>query len=255
MIRHLSRPALIAAVVAIVASPAFAHEPIPVKYTTEDGVQIVGDYWTPIRSRENAPAIILLHMYKSDRTAWSRDMIIALEYAGFAILRIDMRGHGESTKPEDMSLEQKVQSRDAELFNAMHKDVAGAMKWLAGRKEVDTSKVVLAGASVGCSVALDYAQRDKSIKAVALMSPGSNYLGIDSIAHIKKYGQRPLLMLTSQEERGRGFDQLSEEAKSSGVKLEAEVFDQSGIHGTGMFGKVEKVENKIADFLKKQVGS
>ena len=251
------RAASLASILAVwfVAPTATAHDPIRAEFTSEDGVRLVGDYWTPLGRNEKAPVIILLHMYNSDRTAWGRDMIIALEYAGFAIMRIDMRGHGESTEPEEKDLEKRVADRDAELFGAMHKDVAAAIKWLEGRKEVDRSRIVLAGASVGCSVALDYAGRDKSIKAVALLSPGANYLGLDSVAHIKKYGERPLMMLTSEQERGRGFDVLVEEGDKAGVKVTAEVFEQEQIHGTNMFGKVEGVEQKIADFLKAQVAA
>ncbi len=235
-------------------STALAHDPIRAEFTTEDGVKLVGEYWTPIGGRDIAPAIILLHMYGSDRTAWNRDIIVPLEYAGFAIMRIDLRGHGESTKPEEMNLAKRVADRDEELFGAMHKDVAAAIKWLEGRKEVDRTRIVLAGASVGCSVALDYAARDKSIKAVALLSPGAKYLGLDSIAHVKEYGPRPLLMLTAEQERVRGgFDTLVEEAKKAGALVTAEVFDQERIHGTNMFGKVDGVEDKIANFLKKSV--
>ena len=226
--------------VSFLVPTSLAHDPIRAEFTSEDGVKLIGEYWTPIRNRDNAPAIILLHMYGSDRTAWNRDIIVPLEYAGFAIMRIDMRGHGESTKPDEMNLEKRVADRDAELFGAMHKDVAAAIKWLEGRKEVDRSRIVLAGASVGCSVALDYAQRDKSIKAVALLSPGARYLGLDSIAHVKKYGSRPLLLMTSEQERGRvGFDALVEAAEKAGVQVTSEVFDQEQIHGTNMFGKVD----------------
>ena len=146
---------------ALAHDPIRPHDPIRAEFTSEDGVKLVGEYWTPIGGQEIAPAIILLHMYGSDRTAWNRDIIVPLEYAGFAIMRIDLRGHGESTKPEEMNLAKRVEDRDAELFGAMHKDVAAAIKWLEGRKEVDRTRIVLAGASVGCSVALDYAARPR----------------------------------------------------------------------------------------------
>ena len=57
------------------------------------------------------------------------------------------------------------------------------------------------------------------------------------------------MLLTAEEERGRGFDALVEAAKKAEVPVTSEVFDQEKIHGTNMFGKVEEVEQKIADFL------
>ncbi len=237
-----------------IVSSAHAHQPIRVEYTTTDGVEIVGDYWTPIRTKDAAPVVILLHMYQSNRQAW-RPQIVALEYAGFAIMSIDLRGHGDSVKPTSMNLKERVESRDTELFQAMHRDVAGAYQWLAERPEADLSRIALIGASVGCSVAIDYAQRDKSVDVAAVLSPGTKYLGIDSIAHIKRYGSRPLLILTSEQERGRGAATLYDLATESGVLIEQAVFSQTGIHGTRMYGKVDGIDKRIAAFLKEHVSA
>lgn len=236
----------------IARAAVVVHDPIPVAFTTTDGVHIVGDYWTPIDMSAKAPAVILLHMYRSDRSAW-HEQIIALEYAGFAIMAIDLRGHGDSTEPAAMKLADRVIERDASLFQAMHEDVAGAYAWLARRPEVDLSRLALIGASVGCSVVLDYAARDRSVDAVVLLSPGTKYLGVDSLAHIKRYGPRHILMCTSQEEAARGFDQLVQAAKQTGAIVEQGVFAHHRIHGTHMYGKVPDIDKRIAAFLKQHV--
>ncbi|MCH8853930.1 MAG: alpha/beta fold hydrolase [Planctomycetes bacterium] len=233
------------------ASPvAEAHESIGVEYTTADGVVIVGDYWTPIDMSKKAPAVILLHMFRSDRSAWL-PLVPELEKAGFAVMTIDLRGHGQSIKPEDRHLAKRVSDRDPDLFQAMHHDVTGAYHWLQQRPEVDLSRLAIVGASVGCSVAIDYAGRDKSVDVIVLMTPGKNYLGLDSMAHLKKYGQRPVLMLASEEERSGGTDALAKLADDAQVKI----YDQSGIHGTRMFGKVSGVAQFIAKYLAEHVGS
>ena len=226
-----------------------AGEPYRVEYTTSDGVVIIGDYWIPKDANTPAPAVILLHMYRSDRSAW-RPLVSVLEDAGFAIMAIDLRGHGESIKPEDRKLEKRVRDRDPVLFRAMHRDVFGAYRWLQQRPEVDLSRLAIVGASVGCSVALDYAVRDKSVDTIVLMTPGEKYLGVDSIEDIKEYGRRPVLMLTSEEERSQGTQVLSELAKQAELKT----YTKSGIHGTRMFGKVPGVQRYIAAYLKKNIG-
>ncbi len=226
-----------------------AGEPHRVEYTTSDGVVIIGDYWMPKDANTPAPAVILLHMYRSDRSAW-RPLVSVLEDTGFAIMAIDLRGHGESIKPEDRKLEKRVRDRDPVLFRAMHRDVFGAYRWLQQRPEVDLSRLAIVGASVGCSVALDYAVRDKSVDTIVLMTPGENYLGVDSIEDIKQYGRRPVLMLTSEEERSQGTQALSELAKQAEVKN----YTKTGIHGTRMFGKVPGVQHYIAVYLKKNIG-
>lgn len=232
------------------SAAAAAHDPIRAEFTTKDGVSIVGDYWTPIDMKQKAPVVVLLHMYRSDRHAWE-PLVPALEEAGFAILAIDLRGHGESVKPASKDLQKLVFSRDEKIFSAMHLDVAAAYNWLAGRDEADLSRVALVGASVGCSVSLDYAARDRSVDVVVLMTPGKNYLGVDSAKHIKKFGNRPVLMLSSEEERSGGTDFLSSKA----ARAEVKIYPQSGVHGTKMFGKVAGVEKQIADYLKANVGA
>jgi pimeloyl-ACP methyl ester carboxylesterase len=232
------------------AAMLHAGEPHRVEYTTSDGVVIIGDYWMPKDASAPAPAVILLHMYRSDRSAW-RPLVPVLEEAGFAVLAIDMRGHGESIKPEDRKLEKRVRDRDPVLFRAMHRDVFGAYRWLQQRPEVDLSRLAIVGASVGCSVALDYAVRDKSVDTIVLMTPGENYLGVDSVEDIKQYGRRPVLMLTSEEERTNGTQALSELAR----EVELKTYSQAGVHGTKMFGKVPGVRQFMAAYLKKNIGS
>lgn len=235
----------------LLCSPAAAQvrEPYPLEYTTSDGVVIVGDYWTPLDMNTKAPAVVLLHMYRSDRSAW-RPLIPALEQAGFAILAIDLRGHGQSTKPEDRQLEQKVRDRDEKLFRNMHQDVFGAYRWLQQRPEVDLSRLAVVGASVGCSVALDYAGRDKSVDVLVLLTPGENYLGLNSLKHVKQYGDRSVLMLSSEEDRAKGTDSLAQLASRAEVKT----FSQTDIHGTRMFGKVAGADQTISAFLEEHVG-
>ncbi|MCG3136185.1 MAG: 2-succinyl-6-hydroxy-2,4-cyclohexadiene-1-carboxylate synthase [Phycisphaerae bacterium] len=230
--------------------PAWAEDNTGVDYVTEDGVTIVGDFYKPKDLTQPAPVLILLHMYHSDRTAW-QPLLPALYEAGFAVLAIDMRGHGESIQPEDRQLRQKMEERDVELFQNMWKDVAGAYQWLTQRPEVDLSRFGLVGASVGCSVALDYAGRDKSVDVLVLMTPGKNYLGLDSLQAAQKYGPRPLLMLSTEEERGVGLDPLAALIEQDTTR----VFSQSEAHGTQMFGKVPHVEQELTDYLRANIGS
>ncbi len=190
---------LIVGGVGLPSQSAWDDEPRRVEFTTSDGVQIVGDFYLPKKPVEKLPAVILLHMYDSNRRAWDT-LAPELQKAGLAVLAIDLRGHGESIQPANLQLETKAKNRDAKLFQNMWKDVEAAYRWLARRPEVDPSRLAIVGASVGCSVALDYAARDKSIDLLVLLSPGVNYLGLDSTADIRKYAYRPILMLSPLDE-------------------------------------------------------
>lgn len=219
-------------------------KPERAEFVTADGVTIVGDYFAPI-GEAPAPPAILLHMYKHDRSTWA-PLIEPLREAGFAVLAIDMRGHGESTKPESMRLAERVDERDPELFRAMHVDVEAAVKWVRSQPNVDQEKLVLVGASVGCSVAIDCAARMKDVTAVVCLSPGENYLGINSVEHITQTGKTPILLLATEKER-EAVDTLSAKAEN----VTGEIVGEGRVHGTQMFGQIEGVEAKIVAFLKK----
>jgi dienelactone hydrolase len=225
-----------------------AAEPVPVeaRFTTADGVEIVGDYYAPAGA-EPAPGIILLHMYHQDRHTW-KPLIPKLVEAGFAVLAIDLRGHGESVRPAAQKLAQRAAERDSKLFNDMHQDVAAAYVWLAKQAHVDLAQFGLVGASVGCSVALDYAARDKSVDAVVCLTPGKAYLGVDSVAHIKAVGERPLLLLASEAERAD-----SDALAKLNASTEVRVVGPGTVHGTAMFGQIEGIEQQITAFLQAHI--
>jgi pimeloyl-ACP methyl ester carboxylesterase len=198
--------------------------------------------------------VILLHMYASHHRAFD-PLVPHLHTAGFAVLAIDLRGHGQSVGPAEIGLADRVAERDRKLFAAMDRDVEGAYTWLAKQPGVDPARFVLVGASVGCSVALKYAARDRSVDGIVCLTPGTGYLGIDSLADAHKYGKRQLLLMASEDERS-ACDELGRLVPGSVVQIVpgASESDRMARHGTRMLGQVPEVEAKITAFLVKAAG-
>jgi pimeloyl-ACP methyl ester carboxylesterase len=249
MTRHtLSMGTAGAVLLAIV--PARALEPQTVTFETDDGVSIVADFY-PSTGRALSPVAILLPMYRHDRSSWT-PLIPHLHDAGFAVLAIDPRGHGDSVKPKEMDLARRVRERDPTLFRAMYRDVFAGYHFLSQQPNCDLARVALVGASVGCSVAIDYASRDRSVDVVVCLSPGENYLGLDSRAHMKKFaesGPRAILLLAAPQER-KACDTLAGINPHTTVRI----VGQDKVHGTGMFGAVKGIEEDITRFLVEHVG-
>ncbi|NOX57851.1 MAG: alpha/beta fold hydrolase [Planctomycetes bacterium] len=252
MTRTMIIPALLAVMLApscAISADANAANELQKKvanFKTQDGVEIVGDYFPPT-GRAISPVAVLLHMYRSDRSAWS-PLVKPLHEAGFAVLAIDMRGHGDSTKPETLNLATRVNDRDAKLFNNMYKDVDAAIEWARKQPNTDPKKLVLIGASVGCSIAIDTMSRDKTVNAIVCMTPGTNYLGVDSTEHIAKTDTRPILLLATEDERA-ATDTLA----SSVENATGEIVGPGRAHGTRMFGVIDGIEKKIVTFVREQV--
>ena len=136
-------------------------------------------------------------------------------------------------------------------FRKMWKDALAAYAFLVERGS-DPGRVAFLGASVGCSVAIDAAAREPRIAGALVLTPGKNYLGIETMKHLKDYGDRPLLILSSKEEAGKGATAIAEElGDTAGVGL----LDQTRIHGTMMFGKVPEIESRIVKLLSYLVGA
>ncbi|MFH0982647.1 MAG: UbiD family decarboxylase domain-containing protein, partial [Planctomycetota bacterium] len=75
-------------------------------------------------------------------------LIPKLHEAGFAVLALDMRGHGESVQPATMRLRERVAQRDPALFNDMHHDGAANFRKYAARGEPMPLALVFGGESV-----------------------------------------------------------------------------------------------------------
>ncbi|MHC4222904.1 MAG: alpha/beta hydrolase [Planctomycetota bacterium] len=211
------------------------------KIKTADGLEIVGDFHRA--KKDDAPTVICIPMYRHTRETY-RPMLEPLLRKGLNVLRLDMRGHGDSAP----SVAQAVLDHDAAPFQAMHLDVEAAIDHLEREKGCDPTRVALIGASVGCSVAVDVTvRRPDRVRAVVLLTPGSAHLEVPTLKHLERWPGTRVFTFTSQEE----------EPKSREVMDALAAFDASNhlvlpgkkIHGTQMFGKVTAIEELIANFM------
>lgn len=254
----IGRISITAAILSLVAPAVAQLKPKVVTFNTSDRVEISADYYAPRKFVEPAPMVILLHMYNSDRSAWE-PLIQPLHDSGFAILAVDLRGHGANA---DEKLKKMAEQRDKTLFRAMEKDVYAAYGFLARQNDVDRARFAIVGASVGCSVALRYAGSDPSVDAVVCMTPGLRYLGLTSAIDLKRMFGRKMLFLASEDER-KAADQLKETGDKAGKKakdgakpseIEVRIVGEGRVHGTRMFAEISGIEQQIVEYLRDAVG-
>lgn len=231
---------------ALTPLPASAVEPRAVTFETYDGEVIHADYYACRATETATPMAILLHMYRSNRSAF-RPLIEPLHQAGFSVLAIDLRGHGESATEKTRA---RVMAGETAVFKEMYDDVRAAYNWLAKQEDIDRSRFALVGASIGSSIALDYAVHDKSVDAIVCLSPGTDYLGLDSKKDIRELKGRKVWLIGADNAKER---QAVGTLKKLCPAAESEVVS-GDFHGTHMFGRVPQIEQRIADYLKKNVG-
>jgi dienelactone hydrolase len=210
-----------------------------------DGVKIIGTYLTAPKPK--TPALLLLHQWQSDRHSYD-DFAKQMHEKGFAVLSIDGRGFGESTRKGDGSTISAGRS-DADV-EAMLGDVDAAFNYLAKQQNVDAAKIGIVGASYGSSLAIIYAADHLNVAAVALLSPGLDYFGnMPTEPAVKKYGDRPLLLVAANDDADSA-DAIKKLAAEPNEKYQTKVFDKGG-HGTALFkvGLTDELEKFLTSSL------
>lgn len=174
--------------------------------TTSDGVQLAADFYAPERLNEDTDVLILVHEAYRDRSSWDNFRIAAQE-TGFAVIALDLRGHGQS-------------GGDLVFDEAIDHDIDAVLDWISASPDLNEDRIAIAGASVGANLALRAGARHTQINSLALLSPGMMYWEIGIESAILDYGRRPSLLVASEgdaysatsvqrlNELGRGYDKL-----------------------------------------------
>jgi pimeloyl-ACP methyl ester carboxylesterase len=231
---------LAAALIAASPSPAPAET---VSFETDDGYTIVGELQP---ARPEAPAAILLHQYRTDRSTWA-PLVPRLRAAGWTVLAIDQRTHGESTRRGDETV--RVADIHSNEFGPIvregPRDVAAARAFLA-RRGLGAGGLALVGASYGCSVSLLAAQAQPDVDAIVLLSPGVRYFRVP-VTQAAAGFPGALLAVGAEDDHRRHRDARALVDAHSG--RERLVVYPTGGHGTALLTTRPEVVDVIVEFL------
>lgn len=203
---------------------------------TDDGVSLAGTWYEP--NARAAPAVIFVHMLHKSRRDW--DAVAArLASEGIGALAIDLRGHGESTGT--------LQEGETPDYSALVRDVTAARRYLASRPDVLQTRVGIAGASIGANLAVLEAAADPGIASLALLSPSLDYRGLRIEAAMKKYGNRPALIVASDDDPYAMRSGKDLQKAGAGTR-EIHVLSHAG-HGTVMLGHDPDLPRLLVDWF------
>lgn len=203
-------------------APSFGT-PAPPSHLTvaaPDGTLLAASFYPPT-SAAPVPGVLLLHSLDSVggcacRADWEA-FAVELQKDGFAALALDLRGHGDSPRPED--------------WNKAPGDVRAAWDVLVKRPEVDGQPSAIVGASIGANLALIVGANNNDVVTVIALSPGSDYHGLKPGGVLSNFGQRPVFFTVSQGD-GYSYDSVQQMLP---LLSQEEVFFAASGHGTQMF--------------------
>ncbi|MDB5341223.1 MAG: hypothetical protein JWN70_6842 [Planctomycetaceae bacterium] len=189
-------------------------KPRPEVFTTKDGISIAGTYW-PSGLKQDASVIVLLHGANGNQLDWGA-LPKKLQDEGFAVIAIDLRGHGQSkgATPAGEAVETKTAktkakgakssvdagSLKARDYGAMVRFDMEAVKAFIysehQQHKLNMNKMGIVGAGLGGTVALNFAAvdwlkaphtdgpvggqtpRGQDVRALVLLTPDPDITGL-----------------------------------------------------------------------------
>lgn len=215
---------------------------------TKDEQKLRGSYWAP-RTKKGAlaPAALLVHDAGSKRG--DLDAIAErLWKQGFAVLSLDLRGHGDSVaEKSDWS---KANDKDKDtLWAFATRDIDAAASWLLDQESVHKTNLNLVAHGAGCALAARHALDDENVRSISLLEPPTKCHGFDLASDIYELGGLPTMIMAPKKKKSPTEKMVKEANASFGdepyvvlmnVKSKVKVLED------------KKTPSKVATWLKSQ---
>lgn len=177
--------------------------------------------------------VVLVHMEGRSAADWGT-LQERLARADMNVVAPDLRGHGKSgsTPPADTE------------FPAMIAEVRSSVAWLRAQGVTEVSCI---GAALGANLCLQAAVSDPGIGNVVAMSPSFNVKGVTSGDAVKAYGDRPLLLVASNDDTNAARAATTLEKVATGQK-HVELYSGAG-YGMQLLTRAPALEGLVLSWV------
>ena len=230
--------------------PGRAYPISAVSFSSIDSVEVSALFGTA-QADGLLPVVILLHDLGGNKSDWlnDTDTYVVLLERGYAVLAIDMRGHGQTPLPD---ARQVLELIDLELSFF---DVHAALVWLQSQSKVDVSRIAVVGTGSGGNVAyVSSGRMPELIKTGVSLSPG--LWGAASLeplvigAGLEPFAPRSMLFMAGDQDQIQAGDVIlsyaefarSLEAQTAEPK-DVRVFPDSADHGFALLDNVAEAQD------------
>lgn len=203
------------------------------KFRTKDNTEIFYSY---VESNGDK-AVILLHQFRRDHHSYD-SFAQTLAKEGISSIAIDLRGHGQSSG--------KLADFTDDDFQKMVQDVHSARNFLLLKKKKEISII---GASIGANTALNFANENRDIKKIVLLSPGISYHGIDvEVAAVRNRVPAAIFVSEKDDYSRESSEEIYRRLPLDDDQKMLKVYPGNA-HGTDMFQKTD-MDIKILRWLR-----
>lgn len=173
--------------------------PRVVDIASSDGTNLKATYFSAAKP---GPGVLLLHQCNRQRKVWN-DLAEGLAASGLNVLTFDFRGFGESGgTPLDKLTPQEVAQVFEQKFPA---DVDTAFQYLVSQPGVTRGSIGAGGASCGVNQSVQLARRHPEVKALVLLSEGTDPAGRQFLRESPKL---PLFMAVADDDPDPGVVEI-----------------------------------------------
>lgn len=138
---------------------------------TFDLVNLRASFELPRSVPAPIPGVLLLHGYGENRKVWD-DFRSQLLAKGWAVMTLDLRGHGDSTTKNQRPLAPSVEWRSSP--HEFPHDIDPALDFMKSQPRLDSRKIVVIGYDLGANLALVASGKFKEIRTVVAVKPSLN---------------------------------------------------------------------------------
>jgi dienelactone hydrolase len=148
-----------------------------VTFASSDGFELRGSYYS---AGKVGPGILMLHQCDADRKIYDA-LANMLSKAAYNVLAFDFRGLGESRSGEYTNFA----SQRGKIMGKIPADVDAALKFLTAQDEVHPMRLGVIAGSCAVNEAIHAARRHQGIRALVLLSGGTDADGETYIVNSK----------------------------------------------------------------------
>lgn len=185
--------------VASSVAPAAKDMVLPALIETGDKLDLRGDYFPPRSPSGRAPGLLLLHEAGSDRSTMT-SLAEAYQRAGFGVLAIDLRAHGQSAT-EELNWSAADDATKRSLWAFAMRDVEAGADWLSDQDGLHSSNLTVVGAGASGALAVRHALRDDNVRGVGLVGLETSAFGFELAEDLIDLEGLPILISAAQDER------------------------------------------------------
>ncbi len=202
------------------------------------------------------PLVVLLPGLNHTRLSWG-DLPADLVKSGYAVLALDLRGHGDSSRTK-AGRRFSWRFFQPEHWARMPGDVETVLRFFrksGDYPQVDAQNVALVGEKLGANVAMMAHPEKHGVKTMVLLSPGRNYKGLDPSQAALEYPGAVLVMAGGADEYS--FQSAQVLYRLYGGPKRMDLYQDTPSHrigsGSEMLLNDSEARQKVLDWLKKSL--